>query len=507
MLKTNRIEWTPAEGDWEVWVFASVAKPGSVNPMHPLAGRRVVERFFQRFQDNAPGQSAEGLNYFFHDELKFGVGNHIWTPDFAAEFQARKGYDVFDALPALFADVGARTPKARLDYMDVRMQLIQERYFIPIFQWHWSRGKIYGCDQGSRGRDPMEFGDYFSAVRWYTAPGHDTPGGKADLIKGKVSSSIAQLYQRPRVWLEGYHSLGWSAAPEGLMQATCENYLYGCTLLNLHGLYYTTHGSFWEWAPPCYHFRMPYWGHMGVFLKYFERMSYLLSQGSHQCDIAVLYPVSPGQAGMGGKEATGTAFEIGTRLFNGGRDFIFMDDESLDRAVIEGGRLHVSDAAYRVLVLPAMQAIRWSTLKKAQAFHRAGGMVIAVGALPEASDRAGRDDPVLDEVVRELFGATAQAVKNGQRPDPQTNKDGGLGAVLIEGGGEPAERQYPGGFSGRWVWSKESVPNVHFKTVWKAGSGKVALRFLCDNAGDLYLNGKPLCRGADYRADGRGRWN
>jgi hypothetical protein len=35
-----------------------------------------------------------------------------------------------------------------------------------------------------------------------------------------------------------------------LMQATRENFLYGCTLLNLHGLYYTTHGSFWEWAPP-----------------------------------------------------------------------------------------------------------------------------------------------------------------------------------------------------------------------------------------------------------------
>ena len=51
-------------------------------------------------------------------------------------------------------------------------------------------------------------------------PGHDTPGGNADLIKDKVSSSIANLYRRPRVWLEGYHSLGWGATPERLMQAT-----------------------------------------------------------------------------------------------------------------------------------------------------------------------------------------------------------------------------------------------------------------------------------------------
>jgi len=161
----ERLNWTPRRGDWEVWIFTAERKPGTLNPIHPLAGRRVVEKFFQRFQDHAPGQSAAGLNYFFHDELKFGVGDRIWTDDLVGEFKRRKGYDLFEALPAMFQDVGPKTVKYRLDFMDVKMQLAQERYFIPIFQWHWSRGKIYGCDQGSRGRNPMEFGDYFSSMR------------------------------------------------------------------------------------------------------------------------------------------------------------------------------------------------------------------------------------------------------------------------------------------------------------------------------------------------------
>lgn len=429
----RRVEWRAPDGDWEVWVFRSVRKPGALNPVHPMAGRRVIEKFFQRFEDHANNRSSKGLNYFFHDELQFGVGDHVWTEDFAEQFLGRKGYDVFEALPALFAEMGAKTVKARLDYMDVRMQLVQERYFMPIFEWHASRGLIYGCDQGSRGLDPMEFGDYFSAVRWYTAPGHDTPGGQADLIKGKVSSSIAHLYRRPRVWLEGYHSLGWGAAPERLMQATCENYLYGCNLLNLHGLYYSTHGSFWEWAPPCYHFRMPYWDHMGVFLKYFERLSYVLSQGVHQSDIAVLYPVTPGQAGLDGKTAAAVAFETGTRLFKTGRDFIFIDDDSVAGARIEGGRLHVADASYAALILPAMRAIRWPTLRQALALQQGGGTVVGLGALPEASDRAGSDDPELDGLVRELFGATAAEAKAGRRPSPQRHASGGLGAALLGG--------------------------------------------------------------------------
>ncbi len=506
-IEDGHLDWTPAEGDWEVWIFTAARKPGTLNPIHPLAGRRVVEKFFQRFQDNAPGQSAAGLNYFFHDELKFGVGDRIWADDLAEQFTRRKGYDLFEALPAMFQDVGPKTIKYRLDFMDVKMRLAQQRYFIPIFRWHWSRGKIYGCDQGSRGRNPMEFGDYFSAVRWYTAPGHDTPGGRADLIKGKVSSSIAQLYRRPRVWLEGYHSLGWGATPENLMVATRENYVYGCNLLNLHGLYYTTHGSFWEWAPPSYHFRMPYWEHMGVFLKYFERLSYLMSQGVHQCDIAVMYPVAPGQAGLAGREATNAAFAAGTTLMSNGYDFIFMDFESLARARVRDGRLHVADASYRVLVLPAMRAVRWSTLQKAREFFRAGGIVIATKALPEASDRAGREDPELDATVKELFGATAAQAATGVRPPVQRSKAGGIGIAGLSGKPLPV-RRYDGGFVGRWAWSKEPARQVYFKSVWRAPAGAKSacgVRFFCDNAGALYLNDTQLCSGVDHSNGWTGR--
>ncbi len=500
VVRDDHLQWTPHEGEWEVWILTAARKPGTLSPIHPLSGQRVVERFFQAFQDHAPGQSAAGLNYFFHDELQFGVGDRIWADDLPEQFQRQKGYDLFEALPAMFREVGPRTVKYRLDFMDVKMQLAQQRYFIPIFQWHWSRGKIYGCDQGSRGRHPLEFGDYFSAVRWYTAPGHDTPGGQADLIKGKVSSSIAHLYRRPRVWLEGYHSLGWSAAPENLMFATRENYLYGCNLLNLHGLYYTTHGSYWEWAPPCYHFRMPYWEHMGVFLKYFERLSYLMSQGVHQCDVAVMYPVAPGQAGLGGNEATQAAFAAGTTLMDRGYDFIFIDSESLARADIRDGRLHVADASYRVLVLPAMRAVRWPTLQKALQFFREGGIVIAGEALPEASDHAGRDDPELDAIVHELFGATAAEINTGVRPPDQANDAGGIGLAILPSD-QFSARRYEGGFVGRWAWSKEPAERVYFKGVWHAPTGVESAcqaRFFCDNEGALFINGNPVCSGVDY---------
>jgi hypothetical protein len=398
-VRDGKLSWTAPEGEWELWLFRADRQANTINPLQAGIGEVVIRDFYQRFQDATANRSHEGLNYFFNDELHVGAGSLVWNPDFAAEFQKRKGYDLLTVLPALWGDVGPRTPKVRMDYADVRMALMEERYFQPIYRWHASRGLIFACDSGGRGLKPDEFGDYFRATRWYTAPGHDTPGGHADLVKGKVSSSIAGLYRRPRVWLEGYHSLGWGAAPERLMQATRENYLFGCTLLNLHGLYYSTHGSFWEWAPPSYHFRMPYWQHMGVFLKYFERLSYLLSQGRFVCDVAILYPVAPFEAGLNGKTATGTAFNTARALMAAGVNFEFVDADSLARAQVRQGRLEVADSSYRALVLPAMEAVRWSSMEKAGDLARAGGLVLSIGPLPFASDRAGRDDKQLDALV------------------------------------------------------------------------------------------------------------
>ena len=413
------LTWTAPSGEWEIWTFGTRREEISMNPLMEGAGDLVIREFYQKFQDHNPGKTSKGLNYFFNDELQIGLGkyrfendDHVigdgkfaWNPDFAAEFLRRKGYDLLEVLSAMWVEMGDITPKVRIDYADVRMSLMEERYFEPIYNWHTARGMIFGCDQSSRGTQPNEFGDYFRATRWYSAPGHDTPGGQADLIKGKVSSSIANLYQRPRVWLEGYHSLGWGAAPERLMHVTCENFLYGCTLLNLHGLYYTTYGSHWEWAPPCYHFRMPYWEHMGTFLKYFERLSYLMSHGHHVCDVAIMYPVTPYEAELNGDMARDTAFELGEKLMAAGINFDFIDHQSLARAKVKEGKLLVEDAgaSYQALVFPAMDAVRWESIETAAAFAEDGGTVIAVGALPSVTDRAGRNDAKLAELNERAF--------------------------------------------------------------------------------------------------------
>jgi hypothetical protein len=407
--------------DARVVVVRAVSRRWSLDPMNPEVGRQYVEKFFQRFEDRLGIDRPGRLDFFFSDEMDFGVTGHLWTARLPEEFRRRKGYDLMDELPALFVEAGPRTPKVRLDYRDVMVALTEENFFAPVYRWHEKRKMTYGCDHGFRGRKVTEFGDYFRTQRWNQGPGCDQPHLESDVVKNKVASSIAHLYRRPRVWLEGFYSSGWGTTSGQIADAIFRNFAMGHNLLTLHGLYYSTHGGWWEWAPPCNHFRMPYWEHFKKLLKCTERLSFLLTRGAHVCDVAILYPVAAVEADTDGIQSVETAFTIAEELYRRGVDFDFIDFQSLAESTAESGRFSAGDESYRTLIIPAMRTIRFSTLEAAERIVAAGGSVVFVGELPRASDRAGREDDMLSARLRALL-------------------DGGPGAELVPGVTEVIDR-------------------------------------------------------------------
>lgn len=376
--------------------------PYSLNPMVPGVGQAVVDEFYGAFERHFPGECGKGINFFFSDELNFNIRGNLWCETFPEEFVKRKGYRIEEKLEALFEDIGEETVKIRLDYYDVIVQLSEEAYFKPVYDWHESRGMIFGCDHGGRGRDVTEFGDYFRAMKWYQGPGNDQPHLASDIIKSKVSSSIAHLYKRPRVWLEGFYSSGWQTSAADVADGVFRNYGLGHNLLSLHGLYYSTHGSMWEWAPPCNHHHMPYWGEMGTLLACTKRLSYALSQGVHRCDVAVVYPVAAVEADpKQGKMSVEKAFQTARLLYKNGIDFDFIDFESIERADIANDKLCVSQEEYRYIILPEMKNVRYGMYRKLADFSRSG-KVIVLGCYPSGSDAGNEVLEPLSNVTQRL---------------------------------------------------------------------------------------------------------
>lgn len=430
-MSAGRLRWRAPPGRWLVslvWL-----RPAPFDPLHPEAGPRVIERLYAPFERQCPGALGRTLRVFFQDELDFGRRMPMWSDRLPSRFAAEKGYDPTEHLPALWHDVGPFSPKFRIDFADVVVRLLEASYFAPIHRWHEDRGTLFGHDNAGRGAigtGRRYYGDYFRTMRWYSAPGTDDPQlARPRAFRGlKVSASIAQLYGRRRVWVEAFHSSGWGAPPAAIVAGLNEDLQLGATCVNLHGLYYTTFGSWWEWAAPDFHFRQPYWQHARPMNDALARLCSVLSQGAHACDTAILYPIAALEGGLnrehsteGGPEpslseaqrgetepgpdaAEAAAFQVGRGLVEAGEDFDFIDFESVERATCRDGILAVAGAAYRTLVLPEMSTIRFATLLKAREFMRAGGRVLAVGAVPIASDRAGAGDPLVAQLALELFG-------------------------------------------------------------------------------------------------------
>lgn len=390
-------EFTGQKLVWEDGEVSVETVPNSLNPMCKGVGEAIADEFYGAFERHFPGECGKGINFFFSDELNFNIRGNLWCDDFREEFIRRKGYDITEKWEGIFKDIGPSTPKIRMDYYDVIVQLSEEGYFKPVYEWHEKRGMIFGCDHGGRGRDVTEFGDYFRTMKWNQGPGNDQPRLASDIIKSKVSSSIAHLYKRPRVWLEGFYSSGWQTTASDVADAVFRNMGLGHTLLSLHGLYYSMHGSMWEWAPPCNHYHMPYWQEMKKLLECTKRMSWALSQGVHRCDVAIVYPVAAMEADEDrGHQSVKCAFETGQFLYKKGIDFDFIDFESIQNAVIENGMLCIAGEQYRTVIVPDMKAVRYGMLKQLGVFADKGGQLLVLGDMPSESDRLGREDEELE---------------------------------------------------------------------------------------------------------------
>ena len=93
------------------------------------------------------------------------------------------------------------------------------------------------------------------------SPGSDHHGD------AKIHSSLAHHYDRPRVWIESFHTSGWGGTLEETFDWLLPWLGAGANLYNPHATYYSTRAGWWEWAPPATDWRQPYWRHYDVFAR------------------------------------------------------------------------------------------------------------------------------------------------------------------------------------------------------------------------------------------------
>jgi alpha-L-rhamnosidase/Glycosyl hydrolases family 2, sugar binding domain len=442
-IRNHRLGWRADGPDWLLTVI--VARPWDLDYLSKDVGERFSGAFLGEYAKRLPEFLGNTLEGFGDDEILLLKGHILFSHALLSKVKAERGYDPTALLIGLFHDIGQKTDQIRCDYYDAMCALLEENFYKPSRNWLEQHGMKYGTVSQIGPGDPLlqtyQVGDHFRYMRTYHMTGNEDPNrakvGERRLMATKLSSSVAHLYGRQRVVVLAYYSAGWGMTQQDNLAWTNENFTKGMNWYLTHSALYTLMGGWYEWVPPTNPFYQPSWRYWRAFTDYVKRLSFILSQGKHRADVALLYPLTTIHAGWTAdrkdwsfkndefeREGTydagtppfdQTAIDAATSLrdlagaiFHDGIDFDFIDNSSLEGATVKADVLKVAGVEFRCVVLPRITTIRLASMAKIRDFYNDGGTVVAFGRVPTASAENGRGDPELRSIVETVFGAIGE---------------------------------------------------------------------------------------------------
>ncbi len=406
------VRWDAPPGIWQLMVFSCVTDGEEIcDYLDPQAGRAFVEMTHEAYYARFAAHFGTTIDSTFHDEpTLYRAGGRTWTHRFAEHFRELHGFDPAPLYPALWYDVGPRTAAMRNYLLSTRTELYARGFAGQIQGWSAEHGiAATGHQDQEEIENPASVsGDLIACFKYQEIPGIDKIGGNRPAERFyKVVSSAAYAYDRPFVMSETYGAMGDIGWDE-IYRVALDQYTAGINMLIPHAVWYDDSRVVFrpELSP-----RNPlYADSLRDFNDFLGRLNVLMQNaGRHVADVAILYPIDglyaahhfdgelgPYRGGVRVPESNYVeiAHLLSRRL---GVDFRFLHPDVLDeRGAVREGAIEVPGTIhpgrFPLLILPAMRAIRPSTVSLIDELLAGGGHLIAVGELPRASARFGDDE-------------------------------------------------------------------------------------------------------------------
>jgi len=432
-------EWTaPDDGTWRVYTFTKAPRPGFDGSRVNYLDRRLPEAFLEIAHE----PYAESLGELFGDTLP-GVfvdneGDYgfklAWSDDLDREYRQLKGRDLRDWMPLLIdEDVEGRWVRARWDWHDVVSEIYADSYLGSVSRWLEERGLYCVSNLWEETLFAQAFlvGDYFRAQRAVTLPGNDCLLERAfEVHDFKEAQSVSEFEGR-RFQSEILGLAGWGMTPVTMKRAVDCATAWGVSHLVPHGVNLNRDLATIPY-PPDWYSANPYWRHLHLWTDYARRASYVNSHGRTAPDVLLLNPMDSVWALLGG-EFVSPRFAItrsavllraglppvarGSELNQVERvyaeaieeltaariEFLVTDRHYLRQMeVAEGGEFVRGEHRFRTLVLPPLHLLPLDVAQRIVDFARAGGAVVALGRLPDASAENGLGCSQIAELMEQL---------------------------------------------------------------------------------------------------------
>jgi hypothetical protein len=448
----KRLLWNVPPGRWTISILLEQELDDFkyfgtyVDPCHKAAMQTFIatthEQYARHFQQHF-GATIKGL---FTDEV--GLPGRIpWSSQLPAFFRAHYGYDLIDALPALFYPYASPQPNpaetdllyppganARIKYQFFQSlhRLLNETYHQPVSAWCVRHHLQYTTEVQSMRITTQLYSHIPGGDSAHEKVGrslawildHNATSLRAD---PKIVSSLAHQLGAERAMIECFHSVGWSMTLQDAKWMLDRLAALGINFFIFHAFFYSISGLRKHDAPPSQFLQNPYWPHFRHLADYAARLAYAMSQGRASTAIAIVHPATTFWTHMGnpfhdfqycGHDAAEESAlaqlkrdwtYLCKQLLLHQIDFDHLDPELLAQATIEDGQLIIGQARYQLLILPPITNLETAAWSQVNAFLQAGGVVISVGLLPYEHIDA---TPSIETEALASFGLTASPRQN-----------------------------------------------------------------------------------------------
>lgn len=334
---------------------------------------------------------------FFTDEPQYYRWATPWSNKMPEEFLNHYGYSVFDKLIALFVDFDG-ADEFRYDYWKLAHNLFMNNFVKQIYDWCEANGcKITGhaIEESALFTQMWCCGGIMPFYEYEHIPGMDYLGRNVnDDLGPKQLGSVAAQLRKKKVLTETFACCGWDVTPAELKRIADLQYASGVNTMCHHLYAYSIRGQRKRDYPANYSEHLPWQEQFGDFVKYYNRLGALLSEGDENVNTLIIHPIHSDWLTYK-REVDGASVE---EIENGVHKIVcdFSDnqipyhfgDETLmaKYAKVDGNKLIVGKMSYDFVVLPKIFTIDKSTACLLKDFIANGGKVFLYDGAPTRID-------------------------------------------------------------------------------------------------------------------------
>ncbi|MBR2460781.1 MAG: hypothetical protein IKB34_06095 [Clostridia bacterium] len=382
-----------------------------LDTLSPTAVKKFTEVTHDRYKEWVGDEFGKVVPAIFTDEPQFNRKNTLerptdkaavtlpWTPDLPTSFKRTYGMDLVDCLPELIWDLpDGQISVIRHHFHDHVCERFTEAFSAVCGKWCKNNGlPLTGhmMEEPSLQSQTAAIGEAMRAYKYFGYPGIDMLCDRVELTTAKQTQSVVNQYGKEAMLSELYGVTNWDFDFRGHKFQGDWQAALGVTIRVPHLSWVSMKGDAKRDYPASISYQSPWFREYNYIEDHFARVNTALTRGTPDVNIAVIHPIEsywlywgPGATTLEKRKQLEDNFNSMIRwLLLNQLDFDYVSEslfpEQCKRAdnPIKIGRMR-----YDVIVVPALETIRETTVERLEQFADAGGRVIFMGKCPDYVD-------------------------------------------------------------------------------------------------------------------------